>query len=170
MVEHFTVPSSSRRHVSARARAAASAGILQAFVANGIGIIDVGRAVRLPTTVAEVRAVPAFAAVLNALDEHMFILDKQRVSPSSAALAKAVRGPLSEQEEYLAALGVHVLSWLRHVNAHAYFKTYITERSGLTAAIIAAAVQASAGALVAEDAAFRWDDGGRLVDVGPQLG
>jgi hypothetical protein len=75
-------------------------------------------------------------------------------------LAKVIRAPLSEQEEYLAALGVHVLSWLRRVDAHAYFKTYITERSGLTPAIIALAVHAGAEALVAEDAVFRWDDNG----------
>ena len=88
------------------------------------------------------------------------------MSPSSAALARAHIAPPSEQAAYVLALGVHVLTWLRRVDSHVYFATLITERSGLTAAVVAQAVQAAALALERADDAFVWADG-RLTFAAP---
>ena len=137
---------------------AASADALAVFAANGVGIVEGGSDIaRPPEAVMEVRAVPAFAAILAVLDEHALGIGAK--SPSSAALARAELAPTSEQQEYVAKLGVCVLVWLRHVDAHAYLATRIIEHSGLTAAVIAEAVEGAALALERKDAAFRWSDG-----------
>lgn len=160
--------------MSARALAAASASVLEVFAANGVGVVEGGGLAdaRAPRTVAEVTAVPAFAALLALLDAHAGLVGRGRqgVSPASAALASALRASPGEQSTFLASLGMRVLAWLRHVDAHAYFAPRITERSGLTTAIVAAAVQAAGDAIVGEDEAFRWDeDSGALLHVGPAL-
>ena len=112
---------------------------------------------------------PAFAAVLSALDEHAARVGRPGASPASAARASAARAS-SEQAGFLAALGVRVLTWLRHVDAHVYFAPRITERSGLSTAIVAAAVRAAGDAIVSKDEAFRWDeDSGSLLHVGQAL-
>ena len=171
IVEHSGIPRASRHSMSAGALAAASASVLEVFAANGVGVIEDGvAAARAPRTVAEVLAVPAFAAVLSALDEHAARVGRPGASPASAALASAARASSSEQAGFLAALGVRVLTWLRHVYAHVYFAPRITERSGLSTAIVAAAVQAAGDAIVSKDEAFQWDeDSGSLLHVGQAL-
>ena len=170
IVEHSGIPRASRHSMSAGALAAASASVLDVFAANGVGVIEDGvTAARAPRTVAEVLAVPAFAAVLSALDEHAARVGRPGASPASAARASAARAS-SEQAGFLAALGVRVLTWLRHVDAHVYFAPRITERSGLSTAIVAAAVRAAGDAIVSKDEAFRWDeDSGSLLHVGQAL-
>jgi hypothetical protein len=129
IVEHCNVSKESPHGVNAHARAAVSASAFAVFVANGIGIVEGGHAARLPRTVFEVRMVPAFDAILVTLDEHAARLGKPGGSPSSAALKKVTTASQSDQQAYLAALGVHVLSWLRHIDAHVFFKTFISALS-----------------------------------------
>ena len=159
---------SSQNVMNARALASASAEVLAVLATNGVGVVEAGRAARPPQSVAEVRAVPAFASILAALDEHAERLGKPRGSPSTALLARAVTASPRQQKAFVAALGVSVLVWLRHVDAHAYFATRITEDSGLTVAIIATAVQAASEAIVRKDAAFRFDESGSLEYAVPQ--
>ena len=154
--------------MSARALASASADVLDVLAANGIGVVEAGRAARPPQSVAEVRAVPAFASIPAALDEHASRIGKPGGSPSTAALARAAAAPPREQEAYVAALGVCALVWLRHVDAHGNFATRITEDGGLTAAIVATAVQAAAEAVAREDAAFCVDASGALEYAAPR--
>ena len=118
IVEHSGIPRASQHSMSAGALSAASASVLDVFAANGIGIMEDGVATtRAPRTIAEVLAVPAFAALLAVLDEHVARVGRPGASPASTALASAARASSSEQAGFLAALGVRVLTWLRHVDA-----------------------------------------------------
>jgi len=162
IAEHSGLMASSHNVMNAHALASASADVLAVLAANGIGVIEAGRAARPPQSVAEVRAVPAFVSILAALDEHARRIGKPGGSPSTAALARAAIASPREQDAYVAELGVCVLVWLRHVDAHAYFATRITEDSGLTVAIVALAVRAAAEAVARKDAAFRLDERGSL--------
>jgi hypothetical protein len=168
IAEHSGLMATSQNVMNARALAAASATVLAVLAANGVGVIEAGHAARPPQSVTEVRAVPAFVSILAALDEHAERLGKPRGSPSTALLARAVTASPRQQKAFVAALGVSVLVWLRHVDAHAYFATRITEDSGLTVAIIATAVQAASEAIVRKDAAFRFDESGSLEYAVPQ--
>ena len=173
IAEHSGTGNSTRaspHSMSAGALAAASAAVIDVFAANGVGVAEVGlAAARAPRAVGEALSVPAFAAILAVLDDHVARVGRQVASPASAALASAACASPGEQTAFLASLGVRVLAWLRHVDAHAYFGTRITERSGLTMAIVAGAVQAAGDAIVSEDGAhFRWhDESGALVYTGP---
>jgi hypothetical protein len=158
IAEHGGVSRALPHSMNARARAAASASVLAVLSASGIGVVKSGLAARAPQEVAEVLAVPAFSAVLAALDELSVRSDGPDMSPASAALASAARASPSEQTAFLATLGVRVLVWLRHFDAHVFFAAHITERSGLTTAVVAEAVRAAGEAIVREDGAFRWDD------------
>ncbi len=162
IAEHSGIPRRFPGCMNAHARAAVSAAVLGTLSANGIGVAASGAAVRPPLSVEEVRKVPAFAAVLGALDQHMTQVGKMGDSPSLADLKTAERSSPRAKTAFLADLGLRVLVWLRHVDAHAYFATRITEGTGLSAAIVAAAVQAAAEALVRKDKAFAQDADGWL--------
>ena len=112
--------------------------------------------------VEEVRAVPAFAAILGALDAQAFVRGAS-ASQSSEVLAKVARASPGEQEAYLAELGFHVLSCLRHVESHMFFAAFITERGSPTSGIIGDAVHESAKAIAGVNAAFTFDHAGWLV-------
>jgi hypothetical protein len=77
-------------------------------------------------------------------------------------LTRAETASAGEQERFLDTLGMRVLVWLRHVDAHVYFAGRIAERSGLSAALVGEAMQAAANALVLEDRAFE-QDGDRML-------
>jgi len=169
IAEHSGIPRKFPSCMNTRARAAISAAVLGTLAENGIGVALSGAAVRPPLSVEEVRKVPAFAALLGALDEHMTRVNKMGYSPSSADLRTAERSSPRAKTAYLADLGLRVLVWLRHVDAHAYFTTRITESSGLSAAIVAVAVQAAAEVLVRKDKAFIQGADGWL-DTSPTRG
>jgi hypothetical protein len=168
IAEHSGLMASAKNVMTARALAAASADVLAVLAANGVGVVEAGRAARPPLSVAEVRAVPAFESILAALDEHARRAGKPGGSSATAALARAAAAPPREQEAYVSALGVCALVWLRHVDAHACFATRLTEDGGLTVAIVATAVQAAAEAVTREDAAFCFDERGLLDYAGPR--
>ena len=105
---------------------------------------------------------PAFNETLRTLDK-LAALETGQLSPASSKIIKAAS---ASDDDYLAELGLYVLSWLRHVDAHAYFHTRITERGGLTTAIAAVAVLAAKAALLeAQPETFDLNFEGELVTV-----
>lgn len=146
-----------------RAKKAVSARVLEVLAANGIGVLE-NAVVRAPRSVAEVRAVPAFAALLSAMDESCVmedvVGDKGAESHSSAELAWAAGATATEQDRFLALLGLRILVCL-HRAAALHFPVGYIRRLGFVAADVGDAVEAAAEAL-AEDRGFRQEDCGRL--------
>ena len=156
------MPRHIRGSISSRAKMAISARVLAAFSENGVGVVKGGLRARPPQTVAEIREVPAFSALLSALDESWSRLGKGGVSHSSAELMRVATASAGEQERFLDTLGIRALVWLRHVDLHVNSASRISERSGLTAAVIGEAVQAAADALVQGDRDFTQHNDGVL--------
>ena len=159
--EHAKNRSTAR--ISPHARRAISSRVLESLARNGVGFTEcIGAAVRPPKSLDEVRRVPAFNETLRTLDK-LAALETGQLSPASSKIIKAAS---ASDDDYLAELGLYVLSWLRHVDAHAYFHTRITERGGLTTAIAAVAVLAAKAALLeAQPETFDLNFEGELVTV-----
>lgn len=121
------------------ARQAASAAVLKVLVNHGLGIRHDARGVlRAPCTRDEMLAIPAIAAMANALD--------------LAELMKS--GKPSQHVQALfnneSSLGWWLIKALRLMDAHVYFSTpHILRNHGLTAAMAAAMTRAAADAVVA---------------------
>ena len=149
--------------ISPNARRAISSRVLESLARNGVGFSEcIGAPVRPPKSLDEVRGVPAFNETLGTLDK----LAANASGEPSSARAKLIKAASVTDDDYLAELGLHVLSWLRHVDAHVYFHTSITERGGLTTAIAALAVQAAKAALLeAQPETFAQNYEGELVTV-----
>ena len=151
---------------------AASARVLASLVSNGIGTIarlDGGRTViRAPATPEEVSNVPAIAGVLTALEEHTHLVNSGRPSSSiqmlHAALSSEQSSPL--RASFMADLGLRVLAWVRHFEAHVWLAASHVHRDGLSGAVVAEAVAAAVSSLQerheGDTAAFTVDASGVL--------
>jgi hypothetical protein len=129
--------------VLTRCGPAISAAVLATLAANGIGVpLPSGseQSFRVPATLDELEQVPAVTAIFNILNTQE-ATKKQR----DEALSKSVRkfqdlagrqAGDADAAEFLANAGVHLLLWLRHIEAHAYIPKTTLVDSGLRVGLV----------------------------------
>jgi hypothetical protein len=122
---------------------AVSAAVLDTLAANGIGVpVPSGSepSFRAPATFDELEQLPAVTAIFNILNTQE-ATKKQR----DEALSKSVRkfqdlagrqAGDADAAEFLANAGVHILLWLRHIEAHAYIPKTTLVDSGLRVGLV----------------------------------
>jgi hypothetical protein len=166
--EFCGAPPANPCYVTPLARKAMSASVLASLASNGNGFVtDSGRRARPPEKADEVRSVTAFAEILEGLDGNRSLVGKPgEVSRSVAGLDKsaAARQGTDSFAKHSDELGLRVLEWLRHTDAHVFYATRLAEKGGLTTDVVSAAVQAAITALVeAQPGSFARDSSGALV-------
>ena len=161
-----------QRQFPAAARVAASKAALDKLASNGVGVDQPGPAqgVRAPCTLEELSLIPAVKATLRVLD----LVAQARgasESPSSAQLSKALRAPPGAlaRAELTDYAGLHILQWIRHVEARRFFVSDDLLRAGLSSAVIKEVVQAALEVVVRDCGAlgFSLDARGVLTRLPP---
>jgi len=146
---------------------AISAAVLDTLAANGIGVpLPSGSepSFRAPTTFNELKQVPSVAAIFDILNTQE-ATTKQR----DEALSKSVhkfqdlagrQARDADAAKFLANAGVHILLWLRHIEAHAYIPKTALVDSGLRVGLVDRVV---------EVAVRTWEASGNAVKDGLPL-
>jgi hypothetical protein len=142
--------------------------VLASLASNGIGVVtDGGRHARPPENAEEVWSVRAFAEILKELDGNTGLVGAPgEMSRSVTNLGKfaAAKEGTDSFAKHSDELGLRVLEWLRHTDAHLFYSTRLAERGGLSTDVVSAAVQAAITALVeAQPGTFARDSLGALV-------
>ena len=161
-----------QRQFPAAARVAASKAALDKLASNGVGVDQPGPAqgVRAPCTLEELSLIPAVKAILRVLD---LVAQARGASecPSSAQLSKALRAPpgARARAELTDYAGLHILQWIRHVEARRFFVSDDLLRAGLSSAVIKEVVQAALEVVVRDCGAlgFSLDARGVLTRLPP---
>ena len=131
-------------------RAALSRLLLSVLVRNGIGIAaGPGEALRAPQSLAELQSIPAVQGLMAALNQAASegCEEGGLRSQSYAALVKARHGGVAAQALFMKSVGVTLLLWMRHFEAHVFFPTELGQ-AGLTCAVVGEAVFAGRTAMV----------------------
>ena len=129
------------------AQNAAGVAVLKVLLNNGLGVRDAASgALRAPLTTREILAIPAIAAVADALD----------AAEQDKSMKRSQH--VLNLHKYQASLGWWLIKALRHVGAHVYFGTPHMIRNGLTAATATAMTHAAADAIVTTA-------GGRIIKI-----
>lgn len=168
MYEYCSAPPSNPCYVQPHARRVISRKVLASLASNGIGVAsDSGRRVRPPRNAKEAWSVSALTAILNELDLQKRLVGKRgEKSRSVANLVDAAAAPRQSRlfATHSDELGLRVLEWLRHTDAHIFYNARLVEKCGLTTGVVAAAVQAAITAPVnAQPETFVRDSSGALV-------
>lgn len=161
-----------QRQFPVAARVAASKAALDKLASNGVGVDQPGPAqgVRAPCTLEELSLIPAVKATLRVLD---LVAQARGASecPSSAQLSKALRAPpgARARAELTDYAGLHILQWIRHMEARRFFVSDDLLRAGLSSAVIKEVVQAALEVVVRDCGAlgFSLDARGVLTRLPP---
>jgi hypothetical protein len=139
-----------------------SAAVMERLAANGVGTPWDGGAepFRPPATFAELQLVPAVKAIFSVLNAQE-VLKNGCESPSFSAFNRAAtaaaRSPSSAAAFDLWHAGVHILRWLRHIEAHVYISKIALVDSGLSISLVER---------VCADAVRAWETAGNSVTAG----
>lgn len=137
-----------------RCGAAVSSVVLNTLAADGIGVLTVGAEprVRAPATILELQQVPAVKAIFDILNtqeatkwQRDEALSKSVKTFNRLVAAQAAASPTEHPDvaDFMANAGIHILLWLRHVEAHAYVPKTVLVDAGLQANVVGRIVDAA---------------------------
>jgi hypothetical protein len=143
------------REVIKRCGPEVSTAVLASLARNGIGVPSArgaGEPFRAPATIHELQELPAVKAIFAILNTQE-ATKQQRDEALSDSVSKfqelsarsSAGSPKADREaaKFLANAGVHILVWLRHIEAHAYIPTTDLVDAGLRVGIVDRAVDAA---------------------------